>query len=483
MTITATDAVTDAELVLSARQRESGAYAELFRRWYQRSFNVALTILRDREGAADVAQESLLTGWQRLSDLRDPDAFGPWILRTTRNRALNRLSQDSRRRIEPIEEHHECSLLDPDADPALQAERAELNRLIWTAATLLGERDASLLDLHLRHGLQPVQIAEELQITSNNAKQLLFRLRSRLREAISAVLLWRGGHPVCATLATLLAEAGSFDAHVADTIRRHQRGCLQCLSEVSAQTDPERLFASVPFAMTPALVQERAAHALAHAGVPMTPPAATAAAPVVTAPPGMGRIAAIGGAVVTGLAMASAIAIWPTGPSTSPQPTSTPRVGAAPYTAAGPQFTNPALPPTSPPGTAPLLPTSAAVAPTPAAHVVDAGAQGTFCSYSFTVNPDGRGYFTASFTVTNVSPTAWNDWHGTFAVTPAITVINSWGGTFTTSGSSVDITTARYTAHVPSRTSVVVGLAGTTSEATPHVSGFAVEGHICRNAS
>lgn len=484
MTITETDVGTDAELVLAARRREAGAYAELFRRWYQRSFNVALAILRDREGAADVAQESLLIGWQKLADLRDPEAFGPWILRTTRNRALNRLSQDSQRRLEPIEEHHEGSLLDPDSDPALQAERTELNRLIWTAANILGERDTSLLDLHLRHGLQPMQIAEELRITSNNAKQLLFRLRLRLREAISALLLWRGGHPVCATLASLLAEAGSFDTHVASTIRRHQRDCLQCLSEVSTQTNPERLFASVPFVVAPALFQERAAHALAHAGVPMTPPAATAA-PVVAASHGMGRITAIGGAVVTGLAMVSAIALWPTGPGTSPGPTSTPHVSAAPYTAAGPQLTTPPPSPTRPPGKVPLQSTSAAVAPTPAAPVVDAGTPGTsdtFCTYSFTVNPAGRGYFTGIFIVTNVSPAAWDDWRGTFSATPAINVINSWGGTFTTAGSSVDITAERYTAHVPSRASVSVGLAGTTSEATPHVSGFAVQGHICREA-
>jgi hypothetical protein len=52
----------DAELVEAARRQEPGAYGELFRRWYDRSYDVALNILRDREAAADVAQDAFLVG-------------------------------------------------------------------------------------------------------------------------------------------------------------------------------------------------------------------------------------------------------------------------------------------------------------------------------------------------------------------------------------------------------------------------------------
>lgn len=94
LTITA-EARTDAELVQAARQQESGAYGALFRRWYDRSYEVALNLGCDPEAAADVAQDAFLVGWQRLMDLRDPNAFGGWILRTTRNRALNRVTRST----------------------------------------------------------------------------------------------------------------------------------------------------------------------------------------------------------------------------------------------------------------------------------------------------------------------------------------------------------------------------------------------------
>ena len=64
-------------------------------------------------------------------------------------------------------------------DPAQAMEDAELAALVWDAADALGDRDASLLDLHLRHGLSPAEIAEELGVKANAAHQSLHRMRDR----------------------------------------------------------------------------------------------------------------------------------------------------------------------------------------------------------------------------------------------------------------------------------------------------------------
>lgn len=270
----------DSDLVLAARKREPRAYGELFERWYDRCYDVAWNIVRDRETAADIAQDVFLVAWEHLADLRDPAAFGGWILRTTRNRALNRLERERTRTHEPIETDDavETTTPDHDADPAAQAEIHDRRRLVWTAASALGERDTSLLDLHLRHGLEPAEIAEELQITPNNAYQLLFRLRGKLKGTIGAALLWREGHPTCERLATLVPTQRRFDAGVAATIQRHQRTCRLCAGEVTRATHPERLFAAVPVAVAPALFRERAVTEFIAQGLPIEPSAPVAAA-------------------------------------------------------------------------------------------------------------------------------------------------------------------------------------------------------------
>lgn len=492
---------TDAELVRAAVGQETGAYEELFRRWYDRSYDVALNILRDRDAAADVAQDAFIIGWERLGDLRDPAAFGGWVLRATRNRALNWVTRDRFRRTEQFDAHPEApALRDLDADPARQAERSDQRRLVWTAVAALGARDASLLDLHLRHGLGPTEIADELQVTPNNAKQLLFQLRRKLREAIGAVLLWRNGNPTCGELAALVERTGPFDNGVARTIRRHQSGCETCRREIARQTNPERLFAAAPLAAAPLALKERAVSGLIQAGVPLAPHGAAGSA--ATGSPGLlgatGRVPVVVGAALVALSVLLAVILSPLDPG--PRRSEEPGVPATPFafpSEAGPEpstgpepisdvaATVPGARSSAPgsvrvPGTGatrtPATDPAAAAGPT----TVAPGAGISFCRYSFGASSDGRGHFTGQFVLTNVSNSAWNHWTAAFAVATPMTVRNSWGGVFAVAGSSVTVTPMAYSRFVPAGSTIVVGLSGTTASSVPLVSDFAVEGHTCQ---
>ena len=288
----------DAQLVEAARGQEPQAFGELFERWYDRCYDVAWGICRDRETAADVAQETFCACWERLPDLRDAAAFGGWVLRATRNHALNRLERDRIRRHDPIDAEEPMAIPDPAAGPDAQVEQDETRQLVWTAAAVLGERDTSLLDLHLRHGLGATEIADELAITPNNASQLLHRLRGQLRDTIGAVLLWRRGRPACGALARLVGAREQFDAEVSTVIRRHRRACPSCSTEVIRRR-PELLFASMPVALASVALKEQARSALAQAGVPMLTQGAPVAAAAV--PPADGGTTA-GSGIASGAA-------------------------------------------------------------------------------------------------------------------------------------------------------------------------------------
>lgn len=481
---------TDAELVRAAIGQEAGAYEELFRRWYDRSYDVALNILRDRDAAADIVQDAFIVGWERLEDLRDPAAFGGWVLRATRNRALNRVTRDRFRRTEQFDAHPEApALRDLDADPARQAERSDQRRLVWTAVAALGARDASLLDLHLRHGLGPTEIADELQVTPNNAKQLMFQLRRKLREAIGAVLLWRNGNPTCGELAALVEGTGPFDHGVARTIRRHQSGCETCRREMAQQTHPERLFAAAPLAVAPLALKERVVSGLVQAGVPLAPHGAAGSA--ATGSPGLlgatGRVPMVAGAALVALSILLAVILSPT--DSGPHRSEEPGVPTAPFAFPSAAGTEPSTGPgarSSAPGSARTPGTGVTGIPATGSAVVagpTTAAPGTgipFCQYSFGVSSDGRGHFTGQLVLTNMSDSAWNHWTAAFAVTSPMTVRNSWGGVFVVAGSSVTVTPMVYTRFVPAGKTIVVGLSGTTASPVPLVSGITVEGHTCR---
>lgn len=282
----------DAELVLAARGGDQQAFSALFERWFDRSYDVAWRIVRNPDTAAEVAQDTFLAAWQGLDGLRDPSAFGGWVLRTARNRALNRLEKEGRSRA--VDPGDAVDALDaapvgvvassegrPGGDPADAVADAQQVALVWEAAEALGERDLSILDLHLRHGLEPAEIAEALDVTPNNAHQLLFRLRKKLGGAVRARVLWRGGDPRCDELARALFGAGvtAFDATAVKVVEAHADACPICSQARSLATSPEALFAAAPLLAAPPGVRAAVVEALRGAGVPLDPSAAASAPP------------------------------------------------------------------------------------------------------------------------------------------------------------------------------------------------------------
>ena len=224
------DERTDTELVLAVRGQEKDAFGILFDRWYDRCWNVARNIMRSDDLAAEVAQDAMLAGWQRLDQLHNPEAFGGWLLRITRNRALSRLEREGRSRAtgddivsamrdRNISQSHDEPLgaqAQPSVETALEIH--DRQELLWAASAALGERDVSLLDLHLRHGLTAAEIAEELGVGANAAHQQLFRLRNKLGDAIGSYLLWRNGRTLCRGLAAAVSGDVAFDRSVAKAV-------------------------------------------------------------------------------------------------------------------------------------------------------------------------------------------------------------------------------------------------------------------------
>src|SRR5690606_14674150 len=88
----------DAGLVAAARAGDGTAFGRLFDRWFDPVYDVAWRIVRDRDTAAEVAQDVFLAAWQGLDRLERPASFGGWVRRIARNRALNRLERERRSR-------------------------------------------------------------------------------------------------------------------------------------------------------------------------------------------------------------------------------------------------------------------------------------------------------------------------------------------------------------------------------------------------
>ena len=168
---------------------------------------------------------------------------------------------------------HDGGLEDPTGsarliETAAISEVRDRQELVWAATAALGERDASLADLLLRHQLSPAEIADEMGVEPNNAHQLLFRLRNKLGDAVANYLVWRNGRPRCDELRDLVSDHDRFGAETNRAVQRHAGRCEVCSAQRASVVEPEKLFASVPLLVAPLALKAKVAAALEAQGVP-----------------------------------------------------------------------------------------------------------------------------------------------------------------------------------------------------------------------
>jgi RNA polymerase sigma-70 factor (ECF subfamily) len=89
----------DGEIVTAVLDGDRSAYAQLVRRYERAVRATTWRVLRDRHLADDAAQEAFVAAYESLGKLRDPSAFGAWLLVIARQRAL-RIAKNRKRHRE-----------------------------------------------------------------------------------------------------------------------------------------------------------------------------------------------------------------------------------------------------------------------------------------------------------------------------------------------------------------------------------------------
>src|SRR5688572_469390 len=140
----------DAPLVRAACEGDKQAFADIYDKYADRIFSFLCTVVRNREDAADLLQDTFLTAGARLHQLRDPEKLRPWLYAIARHLAMKSLSRS--RKQDPLDENFEIA--DTSAGPSEVAAQGELAALIQDAAEGPGTQDRIVLDLHLRQGLE-----------------------------------------------------------------------------------------------------------------------------------------------------------------------------------------------------------------------------------------------------------------------------------------------------------------------------------------
>lgn len=154
-------------------QEQHRAFAQLVAESQHVAFGLALASLRDVEEAKDAAQDAFATAWHRLPQLRDPDAFVPW-LKSIVARACSR----RRRKRSPVEKL-------PALGSSFEADdHMDYQPLVASALERLpeGERQVTVLFYFLGYTLP--QIGSLLRLKPGTVGKRLHSARLRIRHGL-----------------------------------------------------------------------------------------------------------------------------------------------------------------------------------------------------------------------------------------------------------------------------------------------------------
>ncbi|HSS07347.1 MAG TPA: RNA polymerase sigma factor, partial [Rhodanobacteraceae bacterium] len=167
------------------------------RRYNQRLYRLAVSVMGDASEAEDVLQESYVRAFYALSTYSGAGSLGAWLARIVRNEAIDRIrARDSRRSHVAIEadlggqsEEDETNVahdpLQSLTDPQALAANADLRRLLERAIQRLPEQFRSAFVLREVEGLSVEETAEYLGIPSATVKTRDHRARNLLRSYLS----------------------------------------------------------------------------------------------------------------------------------------------------------------------------------------------------------------------------------------------------------------------------------------------------------
>jgi RNA polymerase sigma-70 factor, ECF subfamily len=187
----------DAALASLAAQGDQTAFARIMRRYNQRLYRLAVSVMGDASEAEDVLQESYVRAFYALATYAGAGSLGGWLARIVRNEAIDRVrARDSRRSHIAIEAdlggqsgEDETKVADIDlralTDPQALAANADLRRLLEHAIQRLPEQFRTAFVLREVEGLSVEETAEYLGIPQATVKTRDHRARNLLRSYLT----------------------------------------------------------------------------------------------------------------------------------------------------------------------------------------------------------------------------------------------------------------------------------------------------------
>ena len=181
--------MTDEEVVGRVRAGETALFEVIMRRYNQRLFRVALSILGNDDEAEDVTQDAYVRSYMHLDQFEGRAKFSTWLTKIAVHEALARLR--ARQRIVEIDAtsgagEDRMVLESKSPSPEQEVMTHTIKIVLESAIEKLPETYRSVFMMREVEGMSTAETAECLDLSEESVKVRLHRARSMLRKHIYA---------------------------------------------------------------------------------------------------------------------------------------------------------------------------------------------------------------------------------------------------------------------------------------------------------
>jgi RNA polymerase sigma factor (sigma-70 family) len=177
----------DSELVAASLAGNRDAFGQIVARYQSLICALAYSATGNLGASEDLAQETFITAWKHLQQLRERHKLRAWLCGIARNRINNTLRREGReplRTAEPLDTAPESATAEPL--PREQAISNEEQAILWRSLARIPKIYREPLVLFYREQQSIERVAAELELSEDAVKQRLSRGRKLLAEEVSA---------------------------------------------------------------------------------------------------------------------------------------------------------------------------------------------------------------------------------------------------------------------------------------------------------
>jgi RNA polymerase sigma-70 factor (ECF subfamily) len=178
----------DEELIRLVRSGEAALYEILMRRYNQRVYRIALTILRNDAEAEDVMQEAYVRAYQHLGEFAGEAKFSTWLTKIAIYEAMARVRLRAKSSGSGSSSDANLDIMNTlrshTPDPERQTYDHELRLVLERAIDTLPDSYRSVFMLRVVEGLNVNETAAALELGVETVKTRLHRGRALLRKEL-----------------------------------------------------------------------------------------------------------------------------------------------------------------------------------------------------------------------------------------------------------------------------------------------------------